>query len=596
MKNLIQILPIACLLFGSCSGGAESDSPSEQATLTISLTDAPVDDLTSFVVDIEAITLTKVGGGVVGALPSTATVDLVSLVEVSQVLSVLNVPPGFYDRATVTLDFTNASASLVGSSTPATLVDSDGLPLDGLVTLPITIGNAFSAAAGAHRILELDFDLNQSVVVDLPGNQISMEPVIVMRVDRSDPKTFALTGALRSVDSANSSMVVQLQTLNQAPLRDATVFVDSQTLYQIDGLAVVGAGGLTDLAALGTGAWVQLYGTVDIFAGRIDASYVEAGTGTYNGGTDIVEGYVVERLGGAGIDPVLTVLGFSDDQSHTSFQFNTFFMVTGDFSDTRVVRRASAASFDTDDLNIGQHVRVFGSLSGQSLNAISGVIRMLPTRLRGYANVDLQSSDLDLDLVRVGHRLQSEFSWTDGGVTPPDPVHLDVEVGNLGSGLGVDASSAVEVVGFFSPVDDGGADFLATSLVNLDAAPSLLAIQNRPGGFTLETQAGPGAISMEIFGAPAPFEFAHIDKGFVGVLPLPATPSPQIVPAGLFGLYFLRDRVTGAVRLDLNFANFSSNLDGFLGLGAQVRQLGALGQYSQASNTMNAGIVVVVVE
>ena len=596
MKIQSLSIALACIALSACSGGAgPGGGPQEEATLTVAITDAPVDDLESFVVDITAIQLTKVGGATVGALPATATLDLVSLTEVSQVLNVLNVPPGLYNQASVTIDFTNASASLVGSGSPAAILDGDGVPLNGPVTLPITIGNMLNAVAGAHKILELDFDLNQSVTVDTLANEVAMEPVIVMRVDRSDPKEFGAGGALQAVDLFAGSMAIELQTLSGVPLHQVDVFADASTLYQIDGVPLMGAAGLAAVSLMPSGSWIQGYGTVELLSGRIDATYIEAGAGTYNGGTDIVEGHIVARQGGPGVDPVLTVLGHSNDASHTSFQFNTLFTVHADFGDTKVVRRKSPSAYDTDDLNVGQRVRLFGDLVGQVLDVTDAahVIRMQPTRLFGYANAAPAGGVLDLDLSRVDARVQAAFSWGDGGTTPADPDALLVGVGNLGDGLGIGPGSAVEAIGFFPAIDDGGDDFGASSLVNRDAAPSLMAIHNRAAGFQVHPTATAQAITLDIVGAPGFFEFAVIDKGFVGVTPLPDTPTPSIEPAGPFGLYFLRDRVTGAVTLDLGFAAFSSKLDGFVGLGAPIYDLGALGQYDAGANRIDASLVVI---
>jgi len=589
---------VGALVLGACSGGADRGDDAGEAQLTISLTDAPSDELESFVVDVTAIQLTRLGGAVVGALPEAARVDLTTLAEVSQVLTALNLPSGLYHRATVTLDFTEASAHLVGQSAPAQIVDGDGVPLTGNVSLPIAVGNLLNLPVGSRRVLELDFELDQSVSVDAAANSVAVEPVIVLRVDRDDPKERALTGVIEAVDVTGGTIEVEVQTLNGARLHDAEVQVDEATLYQVDGVPDGGASGLAALAALPTGTWVQLYGSLAPGTLRFSAAYVEAGVGTYNGGTDIVEGHVVGRLGGAGVDPVLTVLGRGENAAHTSFQFNTTFTVHLDRDQTRVVRRGSGSGFDTDDLNVGQRVRIFGDLGGQVMQAAipGSVARLRPTHVFGFAARAPSSGQLELDVSRVGVRTQDVFAWGEGGPTPADPDHFMAQVGSLPNGLSLGAGSAVELVGFFPAVDDAAEDFVASSLVDRDAAPSLVSVRDLPWGFQVTPIVSTDSITLDVVGSPGLFEHAVVDRGFVGVEPLPSAPPPSLVPAGPFGLYFLRDRTTGTVRLDLGFADFAAALEADLALGARLRRLGALGEYSVGANSLEAGLIVVTVD
>lgn len=586
---VLSTLALACTNGGGGEGGA---------AVTLALTDAASDELASFTVQLDAVQLVRPGGALVGVLPSPVTVDLLTLEDVSQVLNVVNVPPGLYSGASVSLDFSAAEAWLVGESTPATILDGDGNPLAGSVQLPVSIGNALSAVAGRNRVLELDFDLDQSVLVDAGSNAVFVEPVLVVRVDRNDPKELVVAGVVQSVDQPGGTIAVELQTLAGQPVRDLVVAVGPQTVYQVDGVPALGASGLSALAGAGPGTWLQCYGAVDPNAARLDAAYVEAGSGTYNGGSDIVEGFVVGRVGGAGADPILTVLGHSNDATHTSFFFNTSFTVGASFADTRVVRRGLSPAFDTDDVNVGQRVRVFGDLNGFTLDASApqAVIRLQPTRVLGFANGAPAGSTLALDVERVAFRDASAFAWSEGGTTPADPDDLQADVAGLASGLGIVGGTAVALDGWFSAVDDAGADFVATSVVNRDLAPSLLVVHDRSGGLSVTPTVSASAITLALQGSPDAGEFALIDRGFVGATSLPTSPDPSITPASGLGLYFLRDRTTGVVSLQLDFGAFAAALDLLLAQGAVLYNLGAIGTYDPPTNAMESGFVIVVVD
>jgi hypothetical protein len=604
MRNNLQSF---CVLFlgllwtscgGSGSGGGTSTSGAGggQALLTFAVTDAPSDDLASFTVELEAVQLKNVGGSAVGVLPRPATVDLVTLKDVSQILGARNVPPGLYVGATVSIDFTDASAVLVGQAVPAQLLDVYGHALTGTIDLPVTLVEPWNALVGANQLLELDFDLDLSVRVNKLTNTVTVEPMLVVRVDPTTPKPFLIAGELESVDLDASSFRMEVQSFGSFHHGHATIDVKDPTVFQVDGVPNLGATGLGVLDTVVAGTWVQAYGTMD--RGRLQATIVEAGTGTYNGGDDIVDGHVIGRVGGAGADATLSVLGRSSNASHSSFRFNRIFTVSGSFVETAVVRRGNARPFDLDDVNIGQRVRAFGTLSGLTLDVKDpkNVVRLERTRVLGFANDAVLSDVLALDLVLVGPREAGSFAWSEGGTTPVDPDAGRVSVAGLGSGLSIAAGSAIEVEGFFSGVDEAGEDFISETLANRDTGPSLLFVHNLAGGFDLTPTASANEISLAITGDAAPLEAALLDRGFIGVEALPLTPTPTVRPAANRGFYNLLDRGNGTRQLHVDFEEFAAELDTLLSQGAVLRSFAAVGNYDGSRNSIAARIVSAVLE
>lgn len=590
----------ATSLLSACGGGGSSGNGGADPTLTFAITDSASDDLESFTVEVTQLQLTKLGGSVVDVLTTPATIDLATLTEASQILSVGNVPVGTYLAAEITLDFTNSSCLLVGQATPATLLDVDGNPLTGTLTLPIDFGsNRLICPIHRHRLLEFDFDLNQSVTTDMGLNTATVEPTFVMHVDPATPKPLLAVGTLVSVDTAASTFVMEVRTLGGTLLTTATFRSDTATIWHIDGVSSQGAPGLAALAGAPAGTWVQLAGSHDPILPLFDVVYVEAGVGTYNGGSDIVEGHVVDRVGGAGTDPILTVLGHSTDAAHTTFQFNTSFTVSMSFLNTKVLRTAVDQAFDTDDLNVGQRVRIFGLLSGMTMDATGtrDVVRMQPTRVLGFAGGAPAGGVLTIDLARVDLRPGSAFNWPGGGPTPPDPDAFDLAVGALGTGLGIGAGTPVEARGFFPAIDDATEDFDASSLTNRALAPSLMLIRNRPAGMTVSVTAGPTLIEVALSGATTAGEFAIIDAGFVGVQNLPSVPAPNLVPS-IAGprFYVLRDKSLNSAQLYLTFSDFSAAVANVVAQGATIAQVAAIGRYTAATNQIEAQLASVVVE
>lgn len=597
MRNALPRLDLtlalsSALLVAACSGSSSGGG----TTATLTVTDAATDQLSTFTVGVESVVLVGALGNV-QLLQTEVGVDFAALAELSRVLNVTEIPADTYAGVEVVLDFGNASVVVLGQTNPATLLDSDGNALSGTLTLPIDFTTPLEATDG-HFDVELDLDLAQSVDVDTVNNFVYVEPVIVPRVNRVDQKEHAVGGTLRNVNLTSDFFTLGLPAgPDGTPVLRVTT--DSSTVFQVDGVCLTGAAGLSALDNLAPTSWVQAFGSVNASNASFAAISVEAGTGSYNGGSDIVEGLVIGRVGAAGQDAVLTVRGHSNNADHTIFTYNLQFTVNTSFADTKVVRRGSATLFDTDELQIGQRVRLFGALSGQTLDctASTDVIRVEPTRIYGFASGAPTAGTLTIDLTRVDLRDEASFSWNEGGATPADPDALVLSVGQLGTGLGIANGTPIEATGFFSGVGDAGADFVASALTNRELMPSLLLVRDRDNGLGLSATYATAQIDFVFTGAPAAFELAAVDQGFVGQVDIVSSGiTIQPVNLGGFGLYTIRDRTLGTVTLHLTFASFSEALADAIGGGATLFNLGALGQYDSAQDSIESALMGVVLD
>lgn len=583
------VLGAVLLALAGCGSSSDSGGGSSTGAVTVAVTDAPSDEIAAFVVEVESFVLHESDGGQVSVLGSPVTVDLTSLTDFSQVLNMASVPVGSYIGADATFDYGEASVVLVDESAPATLLDADGDPLTGLVTYPIQFpSSALSVAASKHVVLELDVDLDQSMVVDAGLNTVWVEPVLALHVDSDAPKQLLAIGTLTSVDIADNTFTAQVETFGGAPSGTLEFLTVPASVFQIDGEASQGAAGLAALAVEPAGTSIQVFGAADPNAPRYVAAAIAAGTGTFNGGLDMVEGYVLARSSGQGTSPTLTVRGSSLDAAQTTFQFDVSFQVTTSLANTQVVIPGTALALDLDDVNVGQRVRVFGELAGSNLaaSAPGDVLALLPTNLFGLAENAPVGGVQTLDLSRVGPWPENLFAWVDSGSVPTDPGALTADVGGLGNGLAIGPSTALEVRGFFTAVDADDEDLIAISLTNLDTAPSLLFVRDLSGtGHTLEATALTALVQLEVTGVAAPGELAVIDKGFAGSLPLPSSPVPALEPVGSgLGLFLVFDSVQGTTRLHLSFGTFAADLASSIAGGAHVRHVAAVGAWDAVDN------------
>jgi hypothetical protein len=600
---LVLVL-LAVMIFSSCGGGGSSSGNGGGGTggtpngfVSFAMTDLASDQVESFQVDVTALQLMKADGAIVSVISAPITVDLASLTEATELMNLVAVPPGVYTSASITIDFTNAVCVLVGQSTPAAIVDDSGAPVTGALTLPIQFSqNSLAVIDEEQRLLEFDFALDQSLDVDTVANSVKLEPMLLLRLDGSGKTLFTL-GALVSVDTSGHTFVANVGSLHSGVFGNVTYTTDATTIFQVDGVPAQGGAGLSSLAGKAAATWIQVFGTIDASSAHIKAQYVEAGIGTYNGGTDIIEGFITDRVGNPspGSNVTMSVLGRSNNAAHSAFQYDTTFTVTTSFANTKVVRRFSAQAFDTDSLNVGQHVRVFGTLSGTAMNAAtpSSVIRAEPSRVFGTAEGAIASGTLTMDLQQVDFRSQNLFTWADSGTTPPTPSTFTANVGTLGDLLNVTSGTNVEARGFLAPITSGTQDFTANALINLDTLPALIYVKNLPGGLTVNSLISSGQIQLQISGTAVAGEKAILDQGFVGVTTLPPTTTYQ--PSLTGGLYMIRDKTADSVTAFSSFGSFASTLGLILAHGATLKVFCALGPYDSGTSTMQTTLVSVVV-
>jgi hypothetical protein len=565
------------------------------------MTDLASDQIAEFQVEVTGLQLTKVDNTVVPVLTTPITVDLASLTNATELMNLITIPAGVYTSATITLDFTNATCVLIGQTAPAMIQDDSGATVTGTLTMPIQFGaNELALLANTQRLLEFDFALDESADVDPVGNVVKLEPTMIFRLDGSG-KTMLTFGTLVSVDTSGSTFVADISSLHSGVLGPATFATDTSTIFHLDGVSEQGPAGLALLNTKAAGTWVQVFGAIDPASSHIMASTVEAGVGTYNGGTDFIDGHITDRTGNPsqGSNVTYNVLGRSSNAAHTTFQYETAFTVTTNFSNTSVLRRFSAQAFNTDSLNVGQKVRIFGSLSGTAMNAATpgSVILMEQTKLLGTANGAIATSTMTMNLQAVDFRPHNLFMWGDSGSTIPVPTAFTVDVGTLGNGLGIMASTPVQAQGFIAPIAGSTQNSTAISLLDFATAPALMYVKNLPGGLTVGVTTSLTQIQLNISGTATAGEKAIIDQGFVlGVVNLPTTPAPTVLPVSSGGLFVIRDKTTGSISTYASFVSFSIALNNVLAQGATLDIFSALGTYNAGPNSMQASLICVVVQ
>lgn len=585
------LLGLLLAVLGSCSNSASN----EPGTGSFVFTDAGLDDIDTFEVDVTAIVMHKASGTDISALPRTARIDFARLESLGDLVTHVSLEAGSYTGMTMTIDFSTATVYLKDQTTAATLLDGEGNPLTGSVDVPVNfpIANPPAIFPLRNHLFMIDLDLNQAASVDELNNEVSFVPVFSAEVDPANPKPVAINGILTSIDPATNRFVLEKRSPAGNPIVAIAVQATFTTIYQIDGQVSIGLAGLGAMQGLTPGtSRVFVQGVLSAAAPRLNAVAVESGAGTFGNGQDVVVGWTTARDTGAGTDPSLTIMGRSVVDATNARLFNTQHTVNVLLGQTKVLRRGAGNGLTTDALQVGQLVAAFGTLTGTTLDATAatGVVRMLPTSVYGTATQDPINNTLTLDLLRIGPRPIADFDFDVGGQTECVATAYNVDVTGL-STAGFTTGTKVRAIGWTNPVGiPGDNDLSPVSIVNKDADAQLFfAAWVPPVPASSELTAGASAVSVDVTNATATFVY----DGFASATVNPA-PIPSIEPRGILGIYFIVEG--GSVELHFTFSAFRSSLALKLSGAANVMRVTGIGVWDAPTQVFSADLVTVVLK
>lgn len=579
---LLALLALATV-FVSCSGGGGT-SPSGSGTVSLVLTDSATDELTQFEVDVSGVVFHKAGGSTVSVMPRSQRIDFLQLESLSELVAAFSLEAGFYNRITLTLDFSAARVLIVDETTPATVEDEDGNAITGeyQVDVDLTGGSRPFVRAGFGMLLVLDLDLEQSLVVDSATNTVAFAPVWSVEADPNSPEPAITSGTLQSIDTARRIFYVERRAIDSTIIDVFPVRTSATTIFQLDGIATVGDFGLGSLVSyLGARVFVQGSINTTTDSAVIDAVAVETGAGVPGNGQDWVYGHVLARSGGAGGNATLTVLGRSRDVATGTRAYNTQHTVNVSFANTKVLRRGFGTAYATDAINVGQRVWVFGNLTGTTLDATApdGVARMLRTSIFGIATGPVSNDTLTVDVQRFGRRLVNRFDFDVSGQVQADPNAFTIDVAGLATS-GVQNNSRLRTFGWINPVGASGTDAEALSIVDRSAGPKLLIVGWAPARSNVLDASGNSEITIDVSAAL----IRAIADGFAPTV-LSNTPTPTIRP--LFNRGFYRIVENGGVIVFVSFDEFQQAVAARTATSA-VSRVSAFGTYDAAQQTVSA--------
>jgi hypothetical protein len=465
-------------------------STDEMGVVGIGLTDA-AGDLLSYTVDVTSLTLTKADGTVVQALPQRTRVDFARFVDLSEFVTAVTIPAGSYVSATLNLDYNNADIQVEDSNgapvpvPPANIHDSQGVRVATLsMSVKLDPARPLVIAPLVSSLLDLDFNLAASSLVDMSGPSpvVTVNPLLVADVNLDAPKPHRIRGPLDGVDTQAGSFTLILRPFNllQGDHGRVTFITDSNTAFEINQTSLQGSAGLAALARQSRLTATVAVGTFDPATRRFTATEVLAGSSVSFGTSDVLTGNVIAR----GNNNILTVQGAEIARSNGTLSFQNTVSVTV-ANATKVVSQKNpsgpqiAVAPDISGISVGQRVTVFGTLNGTSMDASTGLVRLLVTQLNGTVN-STGSGIVAMTLARIDGRPIALFNFSGTGPTAgsdANPNSYQVATGTLDL-AGIVAATPLKVRGFVRPFGQATAtnDFGAIALIDVTDAPATLVV------------------------------------------------------------------------------------------------------------------------
>lgn len=469
-------------------------------------------DFTSYVVNVDSVTLTRSDGAVVTAVSTPETVDFTKLKNIAELWNAAgSVADGTYLKASITLDYTNAVISVLvnGVPTKATVVDKSGAAVT-TITENVTLDPAHqfvsvSTYATTSAVpLAIDFDLAASGWVNMSGSVpiVTVNPFFTVSVQPSNNKLIRIRGTLVNTSAPLGTYSIYVRPFfdEQSSLGTLTLFGSPNTIYSINGTIYTGNSGVNALSSLSAGYTMTAAYTT--FTPDVNpANGAQAGTfyPVYMVGGSTLEDYYTEGLSG----DVIARNGNTLTLRGSILFLNTAFTTTYETADTRLlVGPSTLVSADGSTLTglgegsiaVGQHVEARGNYSVLASGVVqldatgasgtnTGSVRLLSTQVYGPL-VSSTSGSLTMDVQAINDWPVSIFNFSGNGATAaqdPVPASFTVNTGALTLPADAAAASPVWVNGLFAPFGSAPPDFTA-SAVNSESTVQVAGGSLTPAG------------------------------------------------------------------------------------------------------------------
>ncbi|HWS66282.1 MAG TPA: hypothetical protein VN325_26265 [Steroidobacteraceae bacterium] len=585
----LGVSALLCAVALFAAGCHNNNQTSGAGVAWITLTDQP-GDFSSYIVNVDSITLTRSDGTPVGPLLGPETVDFTKLSDLSELWGSATIPIGTYTSASIVLDYTSVAeggSSVIavmvnGLPQKATVVDSAGKAVkvangNVLQTVNVILDPAGQlivpatyATTSAQR-LAIDFNLAASTAsVNMTTNPatVTVKPYLTVGVAASDQKLIRVRGPL-----INSSVSLGTYTVYVRPFLDEfdnfgslSLFVDPSTIFTTNGVVATGTTGcaaakdcgITQLSQSSAGTTVtaayttfEPTATPNATAGKFHAKYVIAGSTLEDPYTSGLEGDVISRTGNILKVRDSTLQVYTGGTTGTSFYGCSGCVNSADATvtlgpATRVTADdTTLANLDYNSVAVGQHVVVRGicnnynactgaiNIDATSSTATNtGSVRLIPTHLWGSL-LSSGAGALSMNLQTINNWPVSAFTFAGNGTsaaTEPVATAFTVNTGALTNPV-TTVADPLWIDGRVAPFGSAPPAFDATAISSEASVPASLQVQWKSTGTkTPFSVLSATVLTIDLANTSIGSAVIRVGPDSVALASLPASPQFTVVP------------------------------------------------------------------
>jgi hypothetical protein len=584
--------------------GCSATTLVSNGTPVITTTTTAAGDFSAYVVSIYGITLTRKDGYVdyipPGQYGLEELVDLTRRVDLTELLQAPGVPTGTYTQASITLDYSAATGSVIylkGQSTAATVHDSSGnTPSTITVTVKFDPAQPLVISLNHSTPLALDFDLAASNSVDASTNTVTVRPFVVANPTAVGIQQVRARGLLVTGDTQGSYLVENIRPFEDSyygPVGALKVSTSSTTYFNVDGKVYQGGSGLAAIAALPANTPITAYGAIgdlSTITPAFTATEVYAGTAVANTAYQSVKGIVTARSGNT-----LTVSGIEciDQEGISPQGFNYYPTATVTVGPSTLVTEDGVASVSVSpqSISVGQRIDAVGAVgngnlcaaSPVSLDATSGWVRLESTSIWGTLSAGAAGS-ATLALGEIGPYAPSAFNFAGTGTTSANdanPASYLVNTGTVDESATA-AGTLLNAYGFATPFGSAPPDFDATSVTPTASQESDFIVEWTSGTTAPFTSYDGSSLVLNLSGAT-------VEEVVTGPQTTALAGTPSVSIAGSQQLAIGND--TNGISVFSTPTAFASDLTSTLNGSTKVFKLVAIGSYDASTNTFTANRV-----
>ena len=486
-----RVLPAAICAAATLLGACHTSTNPPPGTPVLTMSDLTNSgDFMSYIVNIDAIELTRTDGSIVTPLVTPVTVDLAGLNSMTELVEAPAVPEGTYTSGLISLDWTLGTGvtqsvwlNLNGQTLAASPETSSGVGA-GTASVIVTFDPSHPLVITQNQSVRLHVDIDLTASNDITTTTapavVQVQPFATMSAAPVDATVMRLRGLFVTTTDVTSGFYMNARPFYNlvSALGAVIVHTNAQTYFNINGTVYTGEAGLAAIATQQQDTPLAVYGTLDNLSGitptfnatevyfeaaqESQLAYYLTGTVTARSG-NVITMRGVDYLSPLGTTPTgISVPAYLDSVSVT---LGGATVVTED--------GIAAPGLTIANVSVGQQVTVAGQPTFNStglltdLDATAGILRLHPTTLWGTVN-----ADTTLDLLSLGRFAPSVMTFTGTGASgPATPSAYVVDTSAVPAGPATTTGELLQIQGGVTPFGSAPPDFTARAVT---AGPSSL--------------------------------------------------------------------------------------------------------------------------